>query len=281
MNCRQFEAYFASKSDEEPSWELLDHAEQCQNCASLLSGPSLEFELSSQGPIADFGMQADTLWSETAMALEREGRGLARLRNLTTRRRVMVSALGLSALVTTVGLLSYRADWKVLPMDMAAVQVLPLLGLIAVCVVGILRPRTRPDWKPGWGLGLFAVAVAMSALPIVLAPLHVAHAESLLGEGGQLLPRALTCLIWGSVVGALSSAWLFLFHQGKKNLKDLSPTAGAFSVASSTLLLGVHCPLTSPLHLLLGHFSIAVLVGVAGVCVTGVLAAGGRQLRGG
>ena len=111
------------------------------------------------------------------------------------------------------------------------------------------------------------VAAVLGLAPLLLAGLYlmpVAHTDPLASAqpqgAGAVLLRALPCLGVGMSIALIGSIALRAFDRGGSRALVLLASAGG--VAANLLLL-LHCPLTAPAHLLLGHLGVLLLV-VAG-----------------
>jgi hypothetical protein len=106
--------------------------------------------------------------------------------------------------------------------------------------------------------GALLVLLAVYAMPAA----HVAHPASMQARGWvALLHRAAPCLVIGVVLGAIVYAVLGLLDRG--GTRRALVTAAASGLAAN-LALHLHCPVTAPLHMVLGHLGVAVvLVGAA------------------
>jgi hypothetical protein len=135
-------------------------------------------------------------------------------------------------------------------------------GTLAASLQLALRPAYRPS-APSWAapgvaaLGLLGLLVVylQPALP-ALDPAHVA-------EPGldAALHLAAPCLGIGLLIAlALYALWSLLDRGGAR--RGLAAAAAAGLTAN--LALQLHCPITAPTHLLIGHLGVAlVILGVA------------------
>jgi hypothetical protein len=100
-----------------------------------------------------------------------------------------------------------------------------------------------------------------------MPPAHTVHPASLHAEGWPaLLQRATPCLAIGLAIGALFYGVLALLDRGG------SYRAPAMAVASglaANLALQLHCPVTAPLHMVVGHLGVALLLVAAALFLRG------------
>jgi hypothetical protein len=193
-------------------------------------------------------------------ALARESRGVARLRNLSTAWRTALALAGLAALALVVWVAWGRVDRPALPRAEFWLRWLPGALLALYCARSLLWPAYRRGpaaWLPP---ALLLASVALSLAPALLPELHRNHPASLGGAGSDLVPHALACSGLGLLFGTACLAWVALFLQGPRGLGALPPSAWALFVVGQSGLSALHCPLTAPIHLALGHGSLGVLV---------------------
>lgn len=188
-------------------------------------------------------------------SLAREIGPRAWLRSLPGPWRTALLALGAFGVVALVASIRPRVDLESYPMGRMLLFAVLTGGLTAFMVPLLARPVHRPPARATpWALAL-ALAV-----PVALAVLPAAHAVG----PERALPfahRALACFAFGTVTGlpALALAWAV-------ERQDPQPLARALLAAATAGLAGnmvlqAHCPITTPLHLLVSHSVIgAVLV---------------------
>jgi hypothetical protein len=193
--------------------------------------------------------------------LEREIAGeqgvRAELRALSTPRRYLLVLLPLCSLAGVMLLVRPRLDLAVYP---------PARMALVVSVVGalVLLSLLFALWSLAWppvpeALRKLAVALAPISLFVLYAlpPAHTAHPASLQAEGlSALIVRALPCLVAGSVVAASAFVLLRVFDRGATRAAWLfAACAGLYA----NLLLQLHCSVTAPGHMLLGHLGVVLL----------------------
>lgn len=213
-------------------------------------------------------------------AIRADARGWRALRAWPTGRRIAAAAALLSLLNLLVVLGSPRTDLDALPVGrlIAAVAALLVSGLAAAVL--FLRPLQRRALDPR---ATGAAALLLTILPLAFAlvsPGHdelAAHPESFVGVGADFVPRALACLLFGTLVGAPVAGFLLVVdRQPQASAGRLLLAAGAGG-AAGTLGLLLHCPLESVAHRLTGHGAVALSVPVLLAAVHAVLRARGRS----
>jgi hypothetical protein len=151
-----------------------------------------------------------------------------------------------------------------------------------LCVVGALALlsmasalwslswRPMPEfWKKLLVLGTPSSLLLLYSLPAA----HTAHPASIQAAGlGPLLMRALPCLLVGSAVAAGTFLLLRAFDRGATRS---APLCAACAGLYANFLLQLHCSVTTPAHMLLGHLGVALLA-FAWALVLGRLLGDGR-----
>jgi len=257
MNCEDVrDAILLGRSLDEPA--IARHLEECEVCASLSSGDAL-------GPLL-----RDASAVPATPPPPRFGGALDRVRSLATPTRLLllVSAVLLVGAVNALAL--PRPDLEAYP----ALRMILLVAAFAAAAVFasilVLRPvhRPRPDRRLLPALVAIGILVTIGAafLPPAHAEVH-AHPESFLGQGDDFWPRAIGCLVYGTIFGLPVLVLLRLLDRGGTPrstalLGGLIATALAGNVA---LLL--HCPLVFDLHFLVGHAGLPILLTLVGLAL--------------
>jgi hypothetical protein len=186
-------------------------------------------------------------------------RGLgAWLRSRSTPVRLTIAGLAVALLGVGTALFAGRADLSVYPLGRMVLLLVAIAALIACEVTLSLWPMHRPA-PPRW-LARSAIAAAPLAL-LALYSLPAAHSNhpALLQESGasELFVHALPCLTVGSLVALAGFLLLRSLDRGG--------AARALSMAASgglaaNLLLQLHCSITAPEHMLVGHLGVILLM---------------------
>jgi hypothetical protein len=206
-------------------------------------------------PVA--GLNLEKMQAELEGKLAQEKGFAAWLRSRPTPLRASLAGLVIGLLAFLTMALWIRPDFDVYPLARMHATLATIAGLIVLNLILLLWPLQLPA-APRWLLG-FAVACA----PIGLffwysAPAaHVAHPKSLPDQNiGSMLVHALKCLTFGSVAAAaFYSVFRALDRGGSNRLLLMAACAGL----GANLLLQLHCPSTSPMHLVIGHLGVVVL----------------------
>lgn len=180
----------------------------------------------------------------------------ARLRAMPTRARAGL-VVGLAGFIPLYWLVaSRRVDLSVYPTGRLLLDLTLLASPIVLLTVLTVRPVHRRQW-PSWTAPV-AVAVAIAAaLSLTSMPAaHVDHPASLLGTGDDMVPRALACFTTGALSGLPLVAWIWMVSRRDRPLWKVGALGSMLAAAVGGLSVFFHCPLTSPLHLTLGHATV-------------------------
>ena len=227
--------------------------EECDACRELLAGGPLVEMLRGSGPRLD---------------PPPVGGALDRLRSLSTRMRVLLLALAVLLVTVFNVFFALRTDAVVFP------PVRMLLSLAALAIPGVLAGMLvlRPLFLPRPGRQMLPMLASLGVLvPVVLAFLPAAHGfthahpESFEGAGADFWPRAIGCLIYGSIMGLPILLALHLLGRGGKGAL-LTVIAGVTAAALiGNVALQLHCPLVSHAHLFVGHAGVPILALLIGL----------------
>jgi hypothetical protein len=157
---------------------------------------------------------------------------------------------------------SRRADLAVYPSELFLLAMAAAGAVIGLGVVVELWPLHRRPLRPL--LGRASVALAL-LVPFVLAmgPVHTAHPASLEGTGADFIPRAGACFLYGSVFGAPFVALLWALDRSAQARPATALLAALLAGVAANLALLVHCAITAPAHLALGHATVGAALALA------------------
>jgi hypothetical protein len=236
--------------------ELLRHAQQCEPCAALLADQAQLGLALMDAERLDVGPDLAALRSrlDAGLQAERGVRAWLSSRPTTLRYSLAVASVLLLPLAVLVG--TPRPDLSVYPLLRLGGTMVVYAGVALWLSLAALAPAQRPLPSSGRRLTFLALAAAVPIL-VALSPMaHSAHAASLAGAGADLVPRALACFSFGSAL-ALP---LVLLLSGME--RGVSPRArwlvGAGGGLAGVAAVELHCPITQPVHLVLGHATLAV-----------------------
>ena len=205
----------------------------------------------------DVGLDLNQMHAELQRSIDRERGPASWLRSRTTPVRALLGGIAIAAIVVTTMTLWPRPDFSVYPYPRMVFVLVAMAALIAVDLVLVVWPLQLPA-APTWltraiALGAPVVLLALYALPAAHDhPRSVAPAEL-----GALLAGTGRCLAVGTIVAAGLFALLRALDRGGTE-RQLLMAAGAGLGAN--LLLQLHCAVTTPAHLMVGH------LGVLGLC---------------
>lgn len=275
--------HLIASTERSPADELAlgEHLRYCPACACLAAdGGALALRLSrasSTKEVDEADLAPVLAGLERSLTAEQSLAG--RLRSLSTRVRALLAAIAASLIVLVAGLLPLRPDLSVYPPLRLSLE----LGLVAAMATGAawlwLRPLFRSPLRRWIAPSIAASSLVLPWLIAAAPAAHRAHPASLAGTGDDLVARALACLLYGGVWGAL----LALGSRAIGRTPTAPPRLRVFGAVAGALVgllsLQLHCPLTSPVHLLAGHAPVPMLLVVLFALLPAWARAGGSGVR--
>jgi hypothetical protein len=201
----------------------------------------------------------DALFDRLSAQMADERGLVAFLRSCSTPTRISIAAATIFALALLMLFVFVRPDIAVYPKTRMVVVLLLVGALLAFSVGLSLRPMqlpALPSWvAPGFALASMLALLGLHSLPAA----HLSHPASLVygaGPGAQLL-RATPCVMIGLWVGVPIYLLLVALDRGGSG-RSLAHAVTAALAAN--LLLQLCCPVTAPVHMLIGHLGVALLL---------------------
>ncbi len=266
-DCKQLHG--ALRSGQPLSAELLSHAKICDPCGELLADDA---QL-ARGLLAVEGSEPfdDAALSRMRGVLGQESSGLAPLRSLSTPVRITIATAVAAVLIGFVALRSLRPDIDVYPRLRLYATVATYLALAAALLrLGLWRlDRALPPRPVEWAL--FALGIVVPLAFAWQPQAHLAHAASLGGVGADLVPRAAGCFLYGTGLGLVIGGAAYALTRAPRSWRPSFLILGSGVLGAGCLEL--HCALTAPLHLAVGHATVAVVASLV------ALGLGSRQQR--
>jgi hypothetical protein len=108
------------------------------------------------------------------------------------------------------------------------------------------------------GLALVSAA-ALGAVGALGRRVETGHPATLVGVSSDFWPRASGCFIYGSLFCVAYLVLLWFLNRSDRISPSVAAVSAAVAGLVGNLTLHVHCSLTHPLHLLVGHASIPVV----------------------
>ena len=245
------------------SREAQEHLEACPACRELVAGvPVLGHRLaglkSPSVPAGGLGAD-DPAWVALQANLRAESAPGGWLRNRGTPLRIVLSLSVPAVLVGWNLVAKRRADWDAYPTP----RLLGEAALLLVSLWAAIHFALRPLHLPPRNRLRRVVNVVALAVPVGLAalgPAHLAHPASLQGSGLDFWPRALACLQFGAAMAVPAILVLWWADRAQGRRLALAALAAAVGGLTGNFVLHIHCAITDPLHLLVGHASIGLLL---------------------
>ena len=194
------------------------------------------------------------------VALLREERGpLAALRARPSWQRLSLVAAAAAAVVVASFAFTPRGDLAGYPAA-HMFATLTLLGLLTVAAGWrLLRPLHLPPLPVWTGRALLAVGVLA---PVALALVPIDHQGAAAGQGADFAIACGRCMGFGAALGAPVLVLALLARRARIDGASVAALGGVVAGLTGNLALHLHCPVSEPLHVILGHGILLVLLGV-------------------
>jgi len=258
MRCSDVQHQIASGDDlREPA--VQQHLAQCDACTTLAADDAfIARALGTSAPSTD----PAAMFAELEQQLKRKETGpLAWLRSRPTHWRYLATGLAASGAAAT-SLATLRADIGVYPILRLCVELLLLAAMALLSAWFWLRPLHRPAPKPLTKVLVTTIGLVLPAIFALLPATHAAYPASLAGTGPDLVPRAMACLIYGTVLAVPVA--LLTVGLGRRFRRSTVLLAIGTGTLAGVAALQLHCPITHTAHLLLGHATLPALGAIVG-----------------
>ena len=242
----------------------VEHAARCPVCSgSVPANPTASPTTNTEAGLGGPGPDQAALFASLEEALRQDDGILGRLRSRPTTERVLLVAGWCFLIVAGIAVAAPRAARGPVPTEHVLLVVTVLSTLLAVALRFGLRPCNAH--RRVLGVLLAGLGAALLA-PVVCAFLPSAVSTGI-PEGVSSLHAASRCFATGVLSGAAVIAALFALDRGEHR----SPTVALLAAAAGGLVanaaLELHCAVTAPAHLLLGHASVSLALAVAYVAL--------------
>ncbi|HEX4335699.1 MAG TPA: hypothetical protein VH062_07265 [Polyangiaceae bacterium] len=219
------------------------HAASCPICSEGL-------------PSGDAFLPSAELLNAIESDVRRETGVVAKLRALPTARRVLIGIV--ATMVFAVGTALVRPRWSFGPMPEERVGlVLAVLGVLITLMVWLgLRPLQA---APLGRRALLASVTASLLVPVLFAATPPGAESSALGDPG-MVKGIMSCFLFGALPGVLFVLALRVLDRNAHHAASAALLAAAGGGLAGNLALEMHCPSVAPLHLLLGHATVGVVL---------------------
>lgn len=217
-----------------------EHAARCPLCAVPSPGPA-------RAP------SPDELFAAVEASVAEEHGLAARLRALSTRQRLLVAVAWAVLLVAATATAMPRGRYGPVPVTRTVLVITVLATLLAITIRLGLRPVQAAPPRPRTLLASFLAGLLA---PLVFALLPSSAPVVTAGAGVGPATAMLVCFALGVVPGVL----VVLALRGLDRLGHGSTDTALLAAAAGGLVgnagLELHCPITEPAHLLLGHATV-------------------------
>jgi hypothetical protein len=218
-----------------------EHAAICPVCSKIQPG--------------DLAFPAELL-SAVESAVQDETGFVAWLRALPTPARLL-TGLG-AAVIFAIGMASVRPRWSFGPMPIERVAL--VLGVLSVLTALLLRFALWPlQVATPSSRTMRGSLVAAVLLPIYFA-LTPPNPEAVGLDAPGMAAATLGCFLFGALPGVLLVLTLRALDRNAHRALDVALLAAACGGVAGNAALELHCPSVAPLHLLLGHATVGVVL---------------------
>jgi hypothetical protein len=232
----------------ELSPEATEHARACPVCSAAADedgGATSELEELFQG------VQAKVANEKGVMAW-------ARSRSTTT--RLLVAASSVAALVALSAVGIPRTRFAPIPVERFVV----VFGALAVLAAILLRVGLRPAHAPAPPDRSILVAIAAGLLLPIATALLPAGAHPFDHYVQYTKTQAMVgCFVIGAFTGVLVVLVLRALDRHAHDSRPAGVLAAVTGGVAGNLALELHCPVTAPAHLLLGHATVGLMLVLA------------------
>jgi hypothetical protein len=202
------------------------------------------------------GLNLEKMHAELQGKIAQERGFAAWLRSRPTPLRAMFASFVLGLIVILTMAVWLRPDFDVYP-PLRMVSVLgSIAGLIVLELFLVLWPLQLPA-APQWLMAAAVIGAPLALFFWYSTPAHVGHPASVPAESiGVMISHTVKCLAVGTIAaGGFFALLRGLDRGGSNRLLLMAACAGV----AGNLLLQLHCPVTTPVHLVFGHLGVVVL----------------------
>jgi len=249
MNCQQIRKLILA--GETPTADAMEHIRSCAFCTVLTQGD----------PIFPMSSHQETLQTSEQQIQDRiqQHSGLrAWLQSRPNPMRSVLLFLFMTLLFALIFLVSPRSDLLVYPKERLLLEILAACSLLIALVRAAFRPLFQAPLSTAYTITLVCSVLVVVVLLSMLPQAHQLQPASLQGVGEEFIPAAMRCLASGMLF-SLPIVLLWLLLSRGKNAWEQQIFMGLTSLLAGYLALFLHCPITAPTHLLLGHAGMVLL----------------------
>lgn len=228
--------------------EAAEHAQACPICSAA----------ADDGIGAPPGLDELFRGVEARLASEKGVIAWARSRSTTTRLLIAAGSMAVLVALSAVGI--PRTRFAPIPVE----RIVVVLGALSVLAAMLLRVGLRPAHVPAPpDRSLLAIIGAGLLLPVATALLPAgAHSFDHYVQYTQT-QATVGCFIIGAFTGVLVLLVLRVLDRHAHDSRPAGVLAAVTGGVAGNLALELHCPITAPAHLLLGHATVGLMLVLA------------------
>jgi len=197
--------------------------------------------------------EMERLLGRLRSSLDEEKGPKGALRALPTWARFALAGAGILAMVAGVFLTARRADFDAYPPIRLSLWVVSYVGLLALLASRTLRPLFRTIEPAGREMALVAACFAAPFVWALIPPAHLLHFVDTTGGGRD-------CLVLGVALGTAVIVLMRALDRAPDSNFRAAALGAAAGGLTANLALVFHCPKTHPLHLLVVHAPIGLVL---------------------
>jgi hypothetical protein len=224
------------------------HIEDCPPCSELAADQAELAQLFALGSKDAPELQA--MFAATQSRIAGDVGPIARIRRWSTTARVGLMLTAAAGLCTVVLLFRARADLAAIPLPGVGLRTCGLMAWVVLGLASAMRPSHLRGLSNRQAWSLLAVAMLGPVWVALLPEMHTGHEASVVQHFA--LQTAL-CFAWGTAVAIpVIGLWRVVERRVHPTARHLA-TAAATAAATANIALLLHCPLTDPAHMAIGH----------------------------
>ncbi|MEM9695925.1 MAG: NrsF family protein, partial [Myxococcota bacterium] len=205
----------------------------------------------------DIDLMLASIRDEVQTSLEGEAGWLGRLRALSTPARLGLVVGVVVALTALIVVTTPRQDLSEYPVLRMAMILVVLGALAATASWRLLRPLHLP--RPSAASD--RVLLVLGVLAPVVAALWPMHEHVHVHEASVgFLESAFRCSAFGGLFGLPVLGLAVVLRRARVDGAAVAALAGVTAGLTANLVLQLHCPMTDPAHILVGHVSLVLLL---------------------
>ena len=224
------------------------HLETCLPCAELAADQAELAHLLDRG--AEDLPPLEKMMAATQQKIAADVGIAARIKHWSTPVRAGLMFSATAAILAFVLAFRARPDLAAVPIPDVSLRSAGLLLWVGIGLASAMRPSHIPALRTSGFWAMLGAAVVGPVVVALLPEMHTGHEASLVDNFA--LQTGL-CFVWGTAVAfAVVALWRTVERRSQPTARHFA-TAAATAAAAANIALLLHCPLTDPAHMVVGH----------------------------